>query len=622
MSYKIAMIGAGSVVFSKNLTGDFLRHPEFADATFTYMDVDRQRLEVGAALCGKVARALNVSPKIEMTMDRREAVKDADFVICMVQIGGFNSTLVDFEIPRKYGLNFTIADTTGPGGVFRALRTFPLMRDLARDIADLAKPDCWFLNYSNPMSMNMLTIARTTGDARTGENGINAVGLCHSVQGTFANRMRDIGVDPAEASFEVAGINHMAFFRRLVGPGGEDLYPRLFEIADERIAAQKDAVRYELLKRLGYAVTESSEHNAEYSAFFMPHAGSVGRYKVPIDEYLRRCDGIVDEFDRLIEFSKNDEPIEVKTSHEYGAVIGHSVASGAPSVVYGNMLNLGAIPNLPATAIVETPTLADANGCRLTRVAPLEPQLLGYVMPHVVQHECFIEGVLAGRRDRIYQACMNDPLTAATVPPDKIVEMCDELIAAHGFEADGGVLPPLSHKSLVPGSGKTFDPPTPQALRASWDEARKHTSDEDVVAAWHVVGPFDLAEGEQAPPEADYLAGTLDTDAAYATANNGSRRWVGVEVEDEVQPGRALGTGAAKPVFGHAVYESVHDRETTLRVRTGRGSPITVWLNGKQIHRGPNESKVAVHLREGHNPILIRQEKPAPFSVYVTKANF
>src|SRR4051794_13780893 len=213
------MIGAGSVVFSKNLTGDILGFEEFKDATFSYMDIDAERLDVGANLCRKVARAVGANPKIEATLDRREALRGADFVINMVQIGGFDSTLVDFEIPRKYGLNFTIADTTGPGGLFRALRTYPMLAGLCRDMMEPC-PKAMLLNYSNPMSMNIQTITRTS-DVKT-------VGLCHSVQGTLNQLMSYIGEKPEDVAFICAGINHMAFYLKLE-KNGEDLYPRLFE---------------------------------------------------------------------------------------------------------------------------------------------------------------------------------------------------------------------------------------------------------------------------------------------------------------------------------------------------------------------------------------------------------
>ncbi|MCC2668953.1 MAG: family 4 glycosyl hydrolase, alpha-galactosidase/6-phospho-beta-glucosidase, partial [Armatimonadetes bacterium] len=356
---KVAMIGAGSVVFSKNLTGDILGYPEFRDATFSYMDVDPERLEVGANLCRKVAKALGASPTIEATQDRRKALEGADFVINMVQIGGFDSTLVDFEIPRKYGLNFTIADTTGPGGFFRALRTYPMITGLCRDMEELC-PQAILLNYSNPMSMNMQTITRTSG--------VRAVGLCHSVQGTLNQIMRDIHVNPDEVAFICAGINHMAFYLRLEHEG-KDLYPRLFAAADDPEVFKTNKVRYELMKRLGYFITESSEHNAEYCPYFIPRGNEViERFDVPIDEYLRRCDGIVDEFERMKTFSRSDDAIEVRKSHEYGSIIIHSVVTGKPSVVYGNMPNNGAITNLPPNAIVEVPTLVDRTGLHLTTV--------------------------------------------------------------------------------------------------------------------------------------------------------------------------------------------------------------------------------------------------------------
>jgi alpha-galactosidase len=249
------MIGAGSVIFSKNLTGDILSYPEFHNATLAYMDIDAERLEVGANLCRKVAKAVGASPTIVATQDRREAVRGADFVINMVQIGGFDSTLVDFEIPRKYGLNFTIADTTGPGGLFRALRTYPMLKGLCQDMRELC-PGAWLLNYSNPMSMNMQTIGRAGALPR-------AVGLCHSVQGTFNQLMGYLGEKCEEVAFTCAGINHMAFYLKLE-KAGEDLYSRLFEkMKNDPEVYNSNKVRFELMKRLGYFVTESSEHNAE-----------------------------------------------------------------------------------------------------------------------------------------------------------------------------------------------------------------------------------------------------------------------------------------------------------------------------------------------------------------------
>ncbi len=442
---KIAMIGAGSVVFSRNLTGDILSYPEFHNARFSYMDIDPHRLEIGAALCAKIAAGAKANPTIESTTSRKEALAGADFVINMVQIGGFTSTLCDFEIPRKYGLNFTIADTTGPGGIFRALRSYPMLVDLCRDMAEVC-PDAILLNYANPMSMNMRTIARHGNPAK-------AVGLCHSVQGTFEQLMWYLGERPQDVAFLCAGINHMAFYLELK-KNGEDLYPRLFAAMDKGEIYNSNRVRFELMRRLDYFVTESSEHNAEYNPWFIPRgAAAIEKYGIPIDEYLRRCHASVKEFESMCATAADPAPLAHQRSHEYGATVIHSISTGQPRVVYGNMPNDGAIADLSSEVIVETPTLVDRSGLRLTRIGRLPPQLLGYIQPHVIQHELFLRAAVEGRRDYVYQAVMFDPLTGSQLSPDRIVEMCDELIVAHGK-----LLPPLHKRTLVSGGVRHVDP--------------------------------------------------------------------------------------------------------------------------------------------------------------------
>lgn len=610
---KVAMIGAGSVVFSRNLTGDILSFPEFKDATFSYMDIDKDRLEVGAALCRKVAKSLDANPTIEATLDRREALRGADFVINMVQIGGFDSTLVDFEIPRKYGLNFTIADTTGPGGFFRALRTYPMLKGLCADMMEVC-PRATLLNYSNPMSMNMQTITRTSD--------IAAVGLCHSVQGTFDRLMRYIDEDPSKVAFVCAGINHMAFYLR-VEKDGQDLYPRLFEAMQKPEVYNSNKVRFELMKRLGHFVTESSEHNAEYCPFFIPHgADFAAKYDVPIDEYLRRCDGIVDEFDRMKTLSRNDEPMKHHRSHEYGSTIIHSIVTGTPSVVYGNMPNRGAIANLPDSAIAEVPTLVDRAGLQFTTVGELPPQLIGYMQPHVTQHELFIRAALEGRRDHVYQAALFDPLTAATLTMDQIVEMCDELIVAHGFEKDGGYLPALdAKKTLVAthgGSGKSFAPPTAKQLRQSWDNAQKEAM-ADNITEWHVIGPFKTASGkmdlEQVHPiETELLAlnGTPDLKSAYRDGDK-SLKWTKATAHKKgaVDLNAALGKATQCNAYAYAEIDSVHARECVLKCGSDDG--LKIWINGKLVHthdgnRGYtlNSDQVPAYLQAGINRILVK----------------
>ncbi|HEX8235001.1 MAG TPA: alpha-glucosidase/alpha-galactosidase [Abditibacteriaceae bacterium] len=681
---KVAMIGAGSVVFSKNLTGDILSFPEFKDATFAYMDIDEERLQVGADLCRKVGKTLDANPTIEAYTDRREALKDADFVINMVQIGGFNSTLVDFEIPRKYGLNFTIADTTGPGGFFRALRTYPMLKGLCEDMMDVC-PKAVLLNYSNPMSMNMQTIYRTSN--------IKAVGLCHSVQGTLDEITRYIGEKSEDVAFICAGINHMSFYTKLE-KDGVDLYPRLFEAMNDPKTFAKNKVRFELMRRFGYFVTESSEHNAEYSSYFIPHGKEYyDKFDVPIDEYLRRCDGIVDEFERMKEFSKSDEPMNVHRSHEYGSTIIHSMVTGTPSVVYGNMPNNGAISNLPDTAIAEVPTLVDRSGLQFTHVGELPPQLIGYMQPHVTQHELFIRAAMEGRRDHIYQAAMFDPLTAATMPTDKIVEMCDELIEGHR-----DFLPPLdAKKTLVPTSGKSFSPPTPQELRASWDAAQEQAV-EDMVQSWEVIGPFrnapvpvgagaeivaeDLASkglistpddpdastqngshnghasnGASAngassngqsgnislsfmtPVEEDFTSrgdGSVELTASYPGdqadgGGSGVLRWKSVSApKGFVDLNKTCGYAEQAVAYAYCEIESVHPRETVLKCGSDDG--IKVWINGQVVHQwegqrghSPGSDQKAIHLQAGVNRVLVKVSQYSGgwgFSVGIPKANF
>lgn len=609
---KVTFIGAGSVVFSRNLTGDILSYPEFKDATFSYMDIDEERLEVGAALCRKIAKAHGANPKIEATTDRRKALAGADFVINMVQIGGFDSTLVDFEIPRKYGLNFTIADTTGPGGFFRALRTFPLLKGLTADMMAVC-PRAVLLNYSNPMSMNMQTIARTSN--------IQAVGLCHSVQGTLNQIMGYINVNPDDVAFTCAGINHMAFYTRLE-KDGVDLYPRLFEAMRDPKVYSTNRVRFEMMKILGYFVTESSEHNAEYGPYFIPHGKEhYAKYDVPIDEYLRRCDGIVDEFARMKVVAESDTALETRKSHEYGSTIIHSITTGKPSVVYGNMPNRGAIANLPHDAIAEAPTLVDRAGLQFTTVGALPPQLIGYMQPHVTQHELFIRAALEGRRDHVYQAAMFDPLTAASLTLDQIVEMCDELIAGHGFEGKGGFLPSLDgKKTLVQGSGKEFHPPTPKQLRESWDKAQKEAA-ADFIAEFEVLGPFKLGSREKTSVgattafETDFVGregGSVDLKATWKDGGE-TRQWISASAGKNgfVNLVEKFGANEYSIAYAYAEIESVHPRETVLGI--GSDDAVEVWLNGKLVHsletqRGysANQDKVPVYLAAGKNRLVLK----------------
>jgi hypothetical protein len=417
----------------------------------------------------------------------------------------------------------------------------------------------------------------------------------------------------------------MAFYLRLE-KDGEDLYPRLFAAADDPRICETNRVRYELLKRLGYFVTESSEHNAEYCPYFIPHGrGQIERFDVPIDEYLRRCDGIVDEFERLKQLSRSDEPLEVHRSHEYGSTIIHSIATGQPSVVYGNVVNRGSISSLPASAIVEVPTLVDRAGLQPTVIGELPPQLVGYMNPHVTQQELFIRAAMEGRRDHIYQAAMFDPLTAAVLPLDKIVELCDELIAAHG-----DLLPPLKKETLVPTSGKQFGKVDPRELRASW-EANKPDRNDAPVTEWHVVGPFHNHNGGPVTIESPTAVESLPVDLKARFCETWREfGWQPVSAEDgKVDLDRLFGPADRCTAYGYAEITEDHPRETVLRVGSHAG--VRLWLNGKEVYahesRGyrikPDE--VTVHLKGGVNRILVKVVKDTGawgFSLTVRRASF
>ncbi len=604
MSTKIAMIGAGSVVFSRNLTGDIMSRPEFRDAHIVYMDIDADRLDVAGRLCRKLAAAAGANPRIETTMDRRAAVKDADFVVNMVQIGGFDSTLVDFEIPRRFGLEFTIADTTGPGGLFRALRTYPMLSGLARDMQELC-PRGVLLNYSNPMSMNMQTVFRTSS--------IRAVGLCHSVQGTMEQLCRYLGEDPKRVTFTCAGINHMAFYLTFE-KDGVDLYPRLFAKLDDAKVYGSNKVRFEIMRRLGHFITESSEHNAEYCPWFIPHGReTVRRLDIPIDEYLRRCDGIVDAFDRLRAFARSDEPQkEVCATHEYCSDIMHSMVTGEPSVIYGNLVNGGTISNLPRTAIVEAPTLVDRTGLHHAQVGELPPQLVAYMQPHISQHELFIRAAMEGRRDHLYQACMFDPLTAATLPPDRIVEMCDAMIAAYGDE-----LPPLAKRTLVQGSGKVFPRVDARELRKAWD-AKQAEASKHFMRDWHVIGAWDsptpgAVSLDQRTPIDDELAAARDGAIDLRRAH-GACAWKRVQADARsgyVDFQKHVAAREWCVGWAYAEVEEIHGREVAIGIGSDDG--IRIWVNGVLVHDhevargfgGASESAV-IRLKAGVNRILVK----------------
>jgi alpha-galactosidase len=426
---KIAFIGAGSVVFTKNLLGDILSFPELQECTISLHDINAERLETAEAIARWTANELGATPRIEAHLDRRAALDGAGYAVNMVQVGGHRATLLDFDIPKKYGLRQTIGDSHGVGGIFRALRSIPVMSAIARDMEQVC-PEAVMLNYTNPMSMLCW--------AWFASSPVRIVGLCHSVQYTTWQISQYAGVDYDEVTYLGAGINHVAWILRFEH-NGRDAYPLLRRAIEEGRVPEDDLVRAELCRRLGYFVTESSEHNAEYSAHFIPHAGEVERLHIPLDEYVRRSEENLGEFAAVRDQLRRGEPFEIERSAEYASLIIHAMETGRPQVIYGNVSNHGLIDNLPEGCCVEVPCLVDKNGVQPTRVGALPPQLAGMSRQHVAVQELTVRAALEGRREHVYHAAMLDPLCAASMPLERIWAMVDELIEAHGEALPDGI---------------------------------------------------------------------------------------------------------------------------------------------------------------------------------------
>ena len=423
---KITFVGAGSTVFAQNLLGDILSYPELAESTISLHDIDLERLRTTEIVAQKIADRLSISPKIEASLDRKTALEGADYAINMIQVGGYDPcTIADFEIPKKYGLRQTIADTLGIGGIMRGLRTVPVMREMLADMETVC-PDVLHINYVNPMAVLTWALNQVSP--------IPTVGLCHSVQGTAMQIALDIGIPLDEINYTCAGINHMAFYLKFERDG-EDLYPLIRQVIKEDRVPDWNRVRYEMFKRLGYFVTESSEHFAEYTPWFIKRdrPDLLERFNIPLDEYITRCKDQIAGWEKLRK--KLEDPkrkLRVKRSSEYGSLIIHSMETGIPRVVYGNVPNNGLIENLPQDCAVEVPCLVDKGGVQPTKIGALPPHLAALIQTNVNVQSLTVEAALTGKREHIYHAAMLDPHTAAELDLDQIWSLVDDLIDAHG----------------------------------------------------------------------------------------------------------------------------------------------------------------------------------------------
>lgn len=431
---KITFMGAGSTVFARNVLGDCMCSEDLREAELALYDIDPVRLQESEIILRALNHNINEDRAVIHTYcgveNRKEALRGATFVVNAIQVGLYEPcTVIDFEVPKKYGLRQTIADTLGIGGIMRALRTIPVLQDFANDMEEVC-PDAWFLNYTNPMAMLSGYMQRYTG--------VKTLGLCHSVQVCSEHLLKALNMeDKLEGRRElIAGINHMGWLLEITDKDGNDLYPEIRIRAAKKNETEKhrDMVRYEYIKHLGYYCTESSEHNAEYNPLFIKnkYPELIDKFNIPLDEYPRRCvkqiNGWKEEKDRIL---ANGE-ITHKRSREYASHIMEAMITGKPYKIGGNVLNTGLIDNLPADACVEVPCMIDSYGVNPCHVGRLPVQLAAMNMTNINAQLMTIEAAYTRKKEDIYRAAMLDPHTAAELSIDDIVAMCDELIEAHG----------------------------------------------------------------------------------------------------------------------------------------------------------------------------------------------
>ncbi len=431
---KITFMGAGSTVFARNVIGDCMCTEALRDSTFALYDIDGQRLEESRTIIEAIRQAKGGYGKVECYLgveNRKDALRGADFVVDAIQVGLYDPcTIIDFEVPKKYGLRQTIGDTLGIGGIMRALRTIPVLEDFARDMEEVC-PDALFLNYTNPMAMLSGYMQRYTG--------VKTLGLCHSVQTCSLDLFRELGMeDKLEGRKElIAGINHMAWLLEIKDKNGVDLYPEIKSKIDEKLADPdfKNKVRYEYIKNFGYYCTESSEHNAEYNMFYIKskYPELIEKYNIPLDEYPRRCVNQIEGWKKDYADMLKNGVKEHNRSNEYASHIMEAIVTSTPYQIGGNVLNTNhLISNLPQEACVEVPCLINGNGVHPCSVGALPVQCAAMNMTNINVQLLTIEAAKTKKLEHIYQAAMLDPHTGSELDIDTIKKMVDDLIVAHG----------------------------------------------------------------------------------------------------------------------------------------------------------------------------------------------
>ncbi|UAJ79030.1 alpha-galactosidase [Leifsonia sp. ZF2019] len=419
---QIVFLGAGSVVFTRQLLADLFRFDDLPPLRIVLHDIDAERLHVAQGTAEHVAERFGRTAEIVATLDRREALAGADFVINMIQVGGIDATRVDLEVPAAAGLLQTIGDTTGVGGVFRALRTFPVLSGIAADMLDLC-PDAWFLNYTNPMAMNVWWMSVVAPSIKT-------VGLCHSVYWTVHDLCQLIGVPMEGTHYRAAGVNHQAWLVEW-SRDGEDLYPKLRE-AIERDPELRRRVRVEIFRRIGFYPTETSEHSSEYLDWFLRSPEQIERFRLNPLEYIGISEENVAEFEHARAALAAGEPLALEEgAAEYAPQVIHSVLTGTERIIHANVVNRGLIDNLPEGAVVEVPSRVDADGVHPLPFGAIPVQGAALNRTYLSVAELTIEAARSGDPELVRRAVLTDPNASSSLTPEQIWALCDELTSRH-----------------------------------------------------------------------------------------------------------------------------------------------------------------------------------------------
>ena len=592
---KIAFLGAGSTVFAKNVLGDAMLSPVLHDAHIALYDIDGKRLEESRRMLETLNRNINQS-RATITAhlgvgQRRAALRGAHYVVNAIQVGGYKpSTVIDFEIPKKYGLRQTIADTLGIGGIFRALRTIPVMLDFARDMEAVC-PNAWLLNYTNPMAM--LTGAMLRGSS------VRTVGLCHSVQGCAHGILSHLGLaeEVKKLQWKIAGINHQAWLLEITD-GGRDLYPEIKARAAALLAdARKkggpkhwDMVRHYLMLNFGYYITESSEHSSEYLPYFIKsqYPELIEEFNIPLDEYPRRCVNQIEGWKKMSAEITRNPTLQHCRSHEYGSYIMEAMETDVPFRIGGNVLNAGLITNLPAKACVEVACMVDRNGVQPCCVGDLPEACAALNRTNINPQILTVDAALTRKRDYIYQAAMLDPHTAAELPIDTIRAMCDDLIAAHGT-----MLPSYTATVIRPAD-----------LREAFGMA---------IRTWKVAGPF---SGPSQPPALDVPTpadGAFDAQARMDGRKGETVGWKTAESSGDGFVDLNAVCGSACDALAWVVARLHAPRAMSVKLSLGSDDGILVELNGREVFRNDcvrgavrGQDSVLLKLRKGDNLLRLK----------------